>query len=497
MKKYKEDIFCFLLLGIVIFCILLTNNLNGLDEIWIFNMARNIANGLLPYKDFNMITTPGLPILCGAILKLFGTELLVMRIIAMFLNTSMIFCIYKILKLFNINKYWLRLIMIIITGMFINILAIDYNLFILFIALTCLYIELKNYYKTKNIYNYNKKNEFMLGIWAGCSILMKQTTGICFVIVFIGYKLLAVKNKEDFKEFLKIAITRLSAVMIPIILLLVYLTYNNIISNFIDYAIWGIKNFSNSVPYIYLLKGETWYLAILLPVIIISSFIIYIKRKENILLILGAYSISTIIVVYPIADTVHLVIAGIIAIITGIYMLMKFYKNKIKAKIKAKDIYNVTKIINAFTQIFIIVIILSVMLKLLFYIQNCSTYDKLLNFKYIPVSEDIEQQIIEVDKYIQEEKEEVYILDATAAIYMIPLDRYNKNYDMFLIGNLGANDSKAIIDDLKKKKNAIILIQKEEKLMNWQTPKEVIEYIKDNYVKDGEVEIFDIYRKEK
>lgn len=497
MKKYKEDIFCFLLLGIVIFCILLTNNLNGLDEIWIFNMARNIANGLLPYKDFNMITPPGLPILCGAILKLFGTELFIMRILAIFLNTSILFCIYKILKLFNINKYWLRLIMIIITGMFINILAIDYNLFILFIALTCLYIELKNYYKTKNIYNYNKKNEFMLGIWAGCSILMKQTTGIYFVIVFIGYKLLAVKNKEDFKEFLKIVITRLSGVMIPIILLLVYLTYNNIISNFIDYAILGIKNFSNSVPYIYLLKGETWYLAILLPVIIISSFIIYIKRKENILLILGAYSISTIIVVYPIADTVHLVIAGIIAIITGIYMLTKLYKKKIKTKINAEDIYNSTKLINTVTKIFIIIIVFSSISKLVFYIQNCSTYDSFPNLKYIPVSEELEQQIIEVDKYIQGKKEDIYILDASAAIYMIPLDRYNKNYDMFLVGNFGGNGSQSIIDDLKNKENAILLIRKDEKFLNWQTPKDIIEYIKDNWGKDGEIEIFDIYKKEK
>ena len=33
--------------------------------------------------------------------------------------------------------------------------------------------------------------------------------------------------------------------------------------------------------------------------------------------------------------------------------------------------------------------------------------------------------------------ENIHILDATAALYMIPIDRYNKNYDMFNIGNLG------------------------------------------------------------
>ena len=497
MKKYKEDIFCFLVFGIVIFCTLLTKNLNNLDEIWIFNMARNVTNGLLPYKDFNMITTPGLPILCGAILKLFGTELLVMRILAVILNTTILFGIYKILKLFNINKYWLRFIMLTITGVLIEIFAIDYNLFILLISLICLYIELKSYYTTKNILHYNKKQEVLLGFLVGFSILIKQTTGMCFAIGFIGYKLLAVKTKEDFKQFLKIAITRLSAVIVPVILLIVYLVYNNIVDEFIEYAILGIKEFSNSISYIYLLKEKVWYLAILVPIIIISSFIIFIKKNENVLLILWAYSMFMIIVIYPIADTVHFLIGGIIAIITGIYILIKFYNNKIKNEINAQDIYNATKLIKIFTRIVIIIIIFSSVTKLLFYIKNCNYYNNLSNFKYIPVEKELEEQILEVDTYIKEKQEEVYILDATAAIYMIPLHRYNKNYDMFLIGNLGEKGSQVIIDDLKKKKNANILIQKEEKLMNWQTPKEVIEYIKDNYVKDGEVEIFDIYRKEK
>lgn len=495
MKKYKEDIFCFLALGIIVLCMHLTKNLNNLDEIWIFNMARNIANGLLPYKDFNMITTPGLPILCGAILKLFGTELVIMRILAIFLNTSILFCIYKILKLFNINKYWLRLIMLIITGMFINVLAIDYNLFILFISLICLYIELKSYYTTKKILHYNTKYEILLGILAGFSIVMKQTTGICFAIVFIGYKLLAVKTKDDFKQFLKIAVTRLSAVIVPIILLIMYLIYNNIVYNFMDYAILGIKEFANNISYMHLLKGKVWYLAISVLIIIISSFIIFIKRKEHTILILLAYSLSMIIVIYPIADTAHFLIGGIIAIITGIYLLINFYDNKIKNNMNTQDMYNSTKLIKIFTGIFIIIVIWGSITKLLFYIKSCDKYTNLSNFKYIPVEKDIEQQILEVNAYIREKKEAVYILDASAAIYMIPLQRYNKNYDMFLIGNLGVNGSQAIIDDLNNKENIIILILKNEELMNWQTPRDVIRYIKDNYVKDGEIGIFDIYKK--
>jgi hypothetical protein len=57
------------LIDIAVFCIaillflatVLPRNLANLDEIWNFNFARNIANGLIPYKDFNMLQTPLLP----------------------------------------------------------------------------------------------------------------------------------------------------------------------------------------------------------------------------------------------------------------------------------------------------------------------------------------------------------------------------------------------------------------------------------------------------
>ena len=43
--------------------IVLIRELKDLDEIWNFNFANNIANGLIPYKDFNMVTMPFLPMI--------------------------------------------------------------------------------------------------------------------------------------------------------------------------------------------------------------------------------------------------------------------------------------------------------------------------------------------------------------------------------------------------------------------------------------------------
>lgn len=494
MKKYREDILVFVFFVITTSAIILIRNLNNLDEVWIFNTARNVANGLLPYKDFNLVTTPGLPILCGMILKIFGTEMFIMRIIAIITNSLIMLIIYKILKTFKIKKEFSLLISIIIMKLFIGSMCIDYNFIILLIALITLYIELKTYKQNNNIFEYNLKKEILLSILAGLSITMKQTTGICFVIAFIGYKLLAVRNKEDFISVLKISIIRFLSSMIPVIILLIYLLCNNIMSEFIDYTILGIKDFSNSISYLNLLKGKLSILAISVPITIIISLYIAIRKNNQIITILFAYSVSTIVVVYPISDNVHFLIAGTITIITGIYLLKELYENKFKGILKKSIIIWVENFIKAFVLIIILIMLGVSIYRLINYIINFKEYINLENFKYIPVSKELEEQIIKIDNYLEEQQNDVYIVDARAAIYMIPINRYNKNYDMFLKGNIGGKGSKGIIEDLQSKENITLLILKNKRNLNWQTPIEVIEYIQEKYEKTGDIEIFDIWK---
>ena len=101
----------------------------------------------------------------------------------------------------------------------------------------------------------------------------------------------------------------------------------------------------------------------------------------------------------------------------------------------------------------------------------------------------------EVDNYILLNKNNnVYILDSEAAIYMIVLNKYNKNFDMFLKGNLGSQGEIGQIEEINKlEKGTKLLIKNDHYKLNWQTPLEVISYIKNNFNKIGEVNIFDIY----
>ena len=107
MKFNKKDCLIILILLIILTSIIIIRPLDDLDEIWNYNFAKNIADGKMPYKDFNMITTPLLPNLCAIFLIIFGNELIVMRILAIILCTFILFITYKILELMKVNK-WLN-----------------------------------------------------------------------------------------------------------------------------------------------------------------------------------------------------------------------------------------------------------------------------------------------------------------------------------------------------------------------------------------------------
>lgn len=77
---------------------------------------------------------------------------------------------------------------------------------------------------------------------------------------------------------------------------------------------------------------------------------------------------------------------------------------------------------------------------------------------------------------------------------MIPLDKYNKNYDLFLKGNLGKDGEEGEIAKIQnREENTVYLIRNASISLNWQTPKKVIEYIRENLQKIGQVSMYDIY----
>ncbi len=116
--------------------------------------------GLLPYKDISMIITPLFPYICAGILKIFGEEIIIFRIIETLGLASVLFVMYKIMCRLKINNGVAIISIFAINYAYKEMLGFDYNWAVLLIQLLLLYIDLKPKQEV------NQRKELTLGILA-------------------------------------------------------------------------------------------------------------------------------------------------------------------------------------------------------------------------------------------------------------------------------------------------------------------------------------------
>ena len=493
MKKIKSIVFwagiCLLILVTI-----LSKPLSNLDEMWNFNVARCISNGLIPYKDISMVTTPFLGFTTAIFLKIFGTEMFVTRILAAILAVVNVILIYRIFVNLKVNKVISKTSVAVIVMSLLDYFCLDYNFLALTFALALILIEIK--LQKKNCIHLH----VIAGIMAGIAICTKQSIGFLLSIFVVLNTLFYVRNKSDWNITLKNIMYRVIGIMVPLLIFVIYMLCTKSFEFFIDYAVLGIKTFSNKIEYSNLVKSDVLavsFLAIIVPVFIFTAIVEnvyfkFIKKEKRNLYILTVYSIPMFAMVYPIADNIHFLIASVVPIILGIYSLYKVICKAPKVKFEDSVFKYALDILNIVITLFIVVYLAYFEITNMDRLSNLSKYTKLDNFKYIYVDAKMKSVIDETDKYITSQEKNVYILDATSAIYMIPINKYNKDYDMFNKGNLGVGSEQKQIDRIKEE-DAKYLILKEDYSLNWQTPIDVITYVRDNLKYTESIGCFDVY----
>ena len=225
-------------------------------------------------------------------------------------------------------------------------------------------------------------------------------------------------------------------------------------------------------------------MALMITIYLASLIDKKIQKKEwyNEFFILLMYTCIISIVMIPIADKMHFGIGSICTIITFIIYI---YNCLIK-RLGSKYITIISQIIFFIGICYSLTILIAVF-------QNGNIRTDIKHFKYSRIEKDIYERVVEVSNYIKEQEtkgKEVHELDMLSAIYSISLDKYYKDYDMFNLGNFGSKGTKGIIEDLSQKENLIILLKKEKYKKNWQYPEEVAEYIRKNFNRIGEINIY-------
>ena len=496
-------------LSLVLFLVArLANPATDLDEVWNYNTANAFAMGLIPYKQVSMITTPLLPMINSVFFKVVFNGIMTYRVVMGIVFALIVLFIYLIIKELSNKKLLSYICAFFIGTLLIKKFLLDYNYLFLLISLVIAFLEIRDIKKNEN-FNFN--HNLCVGFLTGLAFLTKQTIGVLLIFIMILEVFIYMKKSGfnlKFDKFIKLIGVRILGMMVPIIIFLTYLGVTGAFNDFINYAIKGVREFSNNVPYYRLFDSNDIVVSIisrLFIIVYIPLFITFVlesiknkKLKDELIniYVLAFCSIPVIAIIYPISDDFHLMAASIYALIIIAYLLILVLK-KIDGFIKIDIFYKKLLLIG------ILFIIILISFKNLIIERNINVKENVLvlfkHYEGIYVPDYLNKRISDVTDKVQaysNSGRESIIVDAEAAIYDIVLNRYKKNYDMLLIGNIGENGVEKIINEIKDSHNVYYFVKNPQYALNWQLPEDIVDYIRNNLKYHETVSVFDVYYKD-
>lgn len=297
LKKNKKVILFFIFCYIMIFCFNFFKNVD-LDLLWNYGFSKNISDGLIMYKDFNMVITPLYPLLTGLIMKIFGTNMIIFYIINTFYAMLTLFIVYKLNKklIFPFFIY------------FIFNTAPGYNTLSVFYVFLLIYLEKNN------------KSDYLIGLIISLAFLTKSSIGVFLALPTLYY---IKKPKKILKRIIPFLITNL--------IIIIYLYFNNALYDYINYAFLGLLDFQGD-------NGNFNPITIIVILMIIYLIREYLKTKDKELLYILAFQIMA----YPLFNISH----TLLAFTPVVYYLLKKYPKINNLIIKTAPIFILIPIIS-------------------------------------------------------------------------------------------------------------------------------------------------------
>lgn len=435
MKKYVSYLkYVFVFVAALIFLNFIPFDL---DEIWNYGFMHNMYEGLVPYKDFNMVITPFFPFLFSLPFYIFGSNLLVVNVCQSILITA-VFILLE--KLFGKTAYLLLIIL------FFNydMIYASYNFFAFFLFLLLLWMEKK------------EVNDYLIGVVIGFAVLTKQSIGGCLALVSLFYLF------KDYRKFFK----RVGGALIPTFVFIIYMFISNCYKEFWDLCIMGMFDFGKQ-NYI----GSTW---VIIVFVLCLGFIIYkiVKDKKN---INNYYILAFSSITIPMFDYFHFkyFLLGLLFLVLGKVNLKKLNLDLL--------MYGCIGGI--------------VLVNLLVTFQDKGVYPNNINhFEYRYISNKHIKETKEVsNKLMKYQERGVLFLFEQSYYYKIVNDLKIDYFDLINTGNWGYDGSKKLEKALKDKKDYVFVINKYSYIDAKQTDKVALNYVLENGTKIDEVYNFEFY----
>ncbi len=410
-----------------------------LDEIWNYGFMHSMYSGLVPYRDFNMVVTPFFPLLFSLPFHLFGSNLLVVNVC----QSLLIVLTYVLLEKLIGDKANILLLL-----MFFNydMMYASYNYFIFFLFLSLLYLEK------------NKSNDYVIGIVIGLAVLTKQSVGGLLAIVSLYY----VFKEKDFKKLVK----RVIGAMLPVGLFLIYLAVTGAFADFVNLCILGLFDFGTN--------NYVGVRALVLGYILLIGVVIYfiVKRRNSI-------------------DKYYVLAFSTIAIPMFDYFHIKFFVLALLILVLEK--INIKKInLNLLLYGSMIGI---VFINLIVSVDGDMVYPnsiKHFEYRYISSKHIKETQLVS-EKLKDYSDRELLLLFEQSYYYKISNDFPINHFDLINTGNWGYKGSEKLLKELKKKKDAVFVINRLSYEGTRQTDKTALNYVLKNCKKIDEIYGFEFY----
>ena len=416
----------------------------NLDEIWNYGFSFNIASGLVPYRDFNMLQMPLFFFISSVFIHVFGSYLWSVQIFNSIIVASMMCIIYKKLGLKGFILYPIILIYSVYS----------YNIFCLLLGIILINMLDSDY----------EYKDYVIAFIVSLIFLSKQNIGVCLFIPMIWFS----KNK----------LKSLFVFMIPCLLLLVYLIYYNCVYDFINYTFLGMFDFG---------KSNGIYDFIIFYVILLGYLCYKLfksKFKDERLF----YVLMFQIVGFPIIDDYHFMIGFILFLY---YILM--VKNISSRYFKYMFIVSIS---------FFLLYLYDTDVKLVDYdLFEFHLCDKKNSFLYgRKFSLESQKLLEELSSYVISNRDtygdNIYIFSNWAYMVRLYINDNPTVYDYILDGNMGYKGDVKLIKDVDSKcshDDCLFIVQCGGLQVNYS----IIEYVVTHYHRIDKIKNIDHYASSK
>ena len=473
--KKHDYIFIAIVILIIILGFCVNVNMDPYDSFWNFANIYKMYEGEQIYIDINVIVTPLFFYIGKIFMFIFGNNYISYQIYNIITTTILFTLIYHLLRRLKIQKLtamtYVIVSLVVLTSLYVG--ATNYNV-LAFIFTLCGIINLLKK-------NNDTKMVIFQGIITFLVFMSKQSIGTFYIIGLVIYIIIF---KKSIKEMLICGVTFLIGINLTII---AFLLSGNLYG-FIDYAFLGISEFATENIFISLPAVITYLIYIF--IIVFALIIIYHKKiniekemKENIKILLS-FTIPFILIAYPIFNTYHLILAGIL-----LYILLTYSITITIKQVKLKKTSIICTIILISYSIYLFSDFILKIINEDYYFRGNHPYKGILidNKKY--------QEMQEVCNFINENNAngiDVKILSHRAMWYLLQLHQFNGEMDLPFYGNLGREGENGLIEKIKKLKNTKVLISKEGETRVQESEK-MEKFIRQNYKKIEEISVFEVY----